>query len=731
MREVKESLVTLINKVKNNKVLLPDFQRGFVWQEEEKQAKLISSVLAKMPVGSILLLKSNVKDYAYKLIGLKKRYTSDDLGLKGEILALLDGQQRLTVLSNAFSNTIFDLSEKPSDLNAKALKRRFFLRLPKYTADNEKSVQDLFGIRKLSFPYESPNADEPNLLSDDVYQAVKVVSFNAGGKDCFNPYLEETPSPSELADYCTRSEEYLIPLFLLTGSKNENILKDILQQISDRVQMDIKGEYESQSTKVKKKKYAIKFLNEDIMEFAEKKNDIKDDEEFFSLLKRQGDRWVDDVKEYLKSCLDGIQLHQIVVDSSQRARAINIYENLNMGGVSLGTFELVMARFASISNENYYEVIKHQMKEKRDYPDIILGNELSNNDKIKEAIKDDNFIATVKMKSLDKDDNIIKMYQDAYLNVLSLYSHANDFNLEKINVDLIKKKKILEIDPQDLKGNCKDVCEALDKALMFFKTRCGLRSIQELNYSLMLVVVAYVLLNKKCNSNDNIYNFLEYWYWSCMFSGLFDKDQNIIAITSIHRLIESIQENKFDKLKSFSEKVCKNDQFFEKEYILLNKTDTLSAPKKFLRDSICQFYLRMTYHMLDRKTLDSEIKEDDLLMSTFVELPLEKHHIIPLGSISSLDVLVKDLNDDKRGDDEFYLNSPINFMYLTDVDNKAILEKKLSDYIKWMDEGTKLELGLQININVDSEDECKNTLEKRYDTFEGKLSNHLRRLSGE
>ena len=110
MRTTTEALSSVIDKIVNREILLPDFQRGFVWNDEEKQSKLVASVLAKMPVGSILLLSSNSNDYAYKLIGCKERKTSAELGVTGEIFTLLDGQQRVTVLTNAFSNVIFEMA---------------------------------------------------------------------------------------------------------------------------------------------------------------------------------------------------------------------------------------------------------------------------------------------------------------------------------------------------------------------------------------------------------------------------------------------------------------------------------------------------------------------------------------------------------------------------------------------------------------------------------------------
>ena len=114
----------IIYKIESGKILLPDFQREFVWREEEQQKKIVASVLAKMPIGSILLLRSNPDEYACK-------YTQ---GMSGEVEFLLDGQQRMTVLTNVFSNVVHEKCDKVTDLISPSLKRRFFLRIPKWSS---------------------------------------------------------------------------------------------------------------------------------------------------------------------------------------------------------------------------------------------------------------------------------------------------------------------------------------------------------------------------------------------------------------------------------------------------------------------------------------------------------------------------------------------------------------------------------------------------------------------
>lgn len=52
-------LKKFVNKLKEKEILLPDFQRGFVWKDVEKQSRLAASVLTRLPLGTLLLLESS------------------------------------------------------------------------------------------------------------------------------------------------------------------------------------------------------------------------------------------------------------------------------------------------------------------------------------------------------------------------------------------------------------------------------------------------------------------------------------------------------------------------------------------------------------------------------------------------------------------------------------------------------------------------------------------------
>ena len=722
MRTEVDPLSKIINSITNKEVLLPDFQRRFVWDDERSQGKLIASVLAKMPVGSILLLTSKPEEYAYKMIGCKERKTCEELGLKGDIRCLLDGQQRITVLTNAFSNVIFELAGSSSGLINRSLQRRFFLRIPKYNK-KENDVEDLFNARRLVLPWEDAEKDEPSFLADDIFDAIKITSFNAGGNDCYNPFLKPQPPKSDLVNFCCSGDEYLIPLFLLTGG-NDTWISQIIERISENIQIDIMSEFDDFPVE-DKTKFVETVLTQDIRDTASEPDRLNERMVFEKELERQGRNWATNLRTYLNSCLNQIQLNQIIVDNRHRSRAINIYENLNKGGVPLGTFELVMAKYASVDNENYYDKIVSNIKKERIYPPIVYSNALKKKEAIHNYIDSDKYVAGKILKCLNSDsDEMERTYIDAYLDVISLYSHCSDFDPEKLTIAMLKREKILAVPASDLKNKCEEVCDALDSTLFFLQMRCGIRSIKEVNYSLMLVVIAYLLLNPKYRDKELTYDYLEAWYWITMFSGYFNSDQTDKTIASIKHLIEVLETGDISWLRGLESSVFKAEYFSEKEFLLLNKDDgTGILPKEFLRDTICQFFLAQTYKSLFESN-DSKDSETDL--TPFTTKTLHKHHVIPLGSLDYPNEVIRKSEENLRKKKAFFLNSPVNFVYITDEENILISDDKLSDYVvRIKNYSSKSLLGLVGDFNTESEDKCKKILANRFDDIVGKVIGHI------
>lgn len=84
----------LISEIKKGEIKIPQFQRKFVWKDEQA-LRLLDSISKRYPIASILLWKTKDKLHAERNIGNFCLPETDDLTPTNYVL---DGQQRLTVI---------------------------------------------------------------------------------------------------------------------------------------------------------------------------------------------------------------------------------------------------------------------------------------------------------------------------------------------------------------------------------------------------------------------------------------------------------------------------------------------------------------------------------------------------------------------------------------------------------------------------------------------------------
>ena len=710
----------LVRKIEKKQILLPDFQRDFVWKDEEKQIGLVCSLLAKMPLGSILLLKSKADEYVCTKLGTKSEVKLNDSS--EEVEFLLDGQQRLTVLSNVLSNVIFENCDNFNDLISPSLKKRFFLRIPKWESVFNNSEKDLFGVKELHFTIENPDSDDPDFLTEDIKPFIECLAFNKNDKLSYNPL---NPISTELDTFCIGYEKgYLIPLYLLAPTERykkpmnarfENIIKDISKKIQD----EIENSYLTLTDESEKRNFLYQFVDID-----KEKIDliINNDEQLKDELSEISDNWNRDLRTHLIECVKNIQLNQINIHSEQRARAIDVYENLNRGGIKLGTFDLVIARAAKKSEKNLRNRIIDNIYSTKNYFKGLIPDVIEN---IKgDDIKNKTYNASVVMGCYDTSKNeIAPMYIDCFLTVLSLYVYNKELDYVKVSLEQTKRNKILELKGEDINDkNCEIVCEAIDRALFFLQTRCGIRKIKEINYSHILKLVSVVFLNTTWFKNSKIHDALEAFYWTMLFSGEFDKDQNCQFEKYLKKILETLKAKtyNFSWIKQISGKVFDCDDFSDRDLLLMNKAkgENKRTPKEILRKFICQFYLAQTYpDMFEDKTISVFCKEKDTL---------EAHHIIPLGSTKKY----KESSAELRQKDYHICNSPLNFVYITKDANLAILEDPLDVYEKKIQDMAKSSLHIKSDFHKDCSDDEKieKILGQRFEDIKGDVKKRIKQL---
>jgi len=121
----KASLHDLLREIKEGKIQLPDFQRGWVWDDDHIRDLLVS-IARSFPVGAVMLLEAGgeVRFETRPIEGLEDKIPK---GCAPEKL-ILDGQQRLTTLTQAL---VLDEPVRTSTAKGKKIQRHYYFDIRK------------------------------------------------------------------------------------------------------------------------------------------------------------------------------------------------------------------------------------------------------------------------------------------------------------------------------------------------------------------------------------------------------------------------------------------------------------------------------------------------------------------------------------------------------------------------------------------------------------------------
>ena len=127
----KESLKDLLRDIKKGKIQLPDFQRGWVWDDDHIRDLLVS-VGRSFPIGAVMLLEAGgeVRFETRPVEGLEDRVPTDQEPDK----LILDGQQRPTTLTQAVS---LDGPVRTRTSKGKRIRRHYYFDIKKAVEEPE------------------------------------------------------------------------------------------------------------------------------------------------------------------------------------------------------------------------------------------------------------------------------------------------------------------------------------------------------------------------------------------------------------------------------------------------------------------------------------------------------------------------------------------------------------------------------------------------------------------
>ena len=195
----KTSLYEILKDVNSGKIQLPDFQRGWVWDDNRIKG-IIASVAKSFPIGAIMLLETGNDNIRFKtkpvegVVGLN--------GTKPEML-ILDGQQRITSLYQAIiTNRVVNTR------NSKGyeVKRWYYIDMVKALDPDSDLEEAIFSINENKIITENIGRDivldlstEENEFKNLMYPVSMIKEYSVWRRK-FNKYWNYNSDKSELWD---------------------------------------------------------------------------------------------------------------------------------------------------------------------------------------------------------------------------------------------------------------------------------------------------------------------------------------------------------------------------------------------------------------------------------------------------------------------------------------------------------------------------------------------------
>lgn len=657
----------LIRAIQRHEVVLPNFQRSFVWKADQIRS-LFASFLVGVPIGSLLTLKGRTGDFAAREL---TQTVSVTLTGDHHCEYLLDGQQRLTALRT----TLFDLFEdrtkwrKTWDDSFHTTRTRWFIRVT-----SDPSLPDVLGYRHLSFT--DLRRLEPSFVEDAIVheRIKKTVGLNLWYHPAQKLRTEEGEVEGEAATTQalarTAAEQQLIPLWAIgylpeknKGRPRANLLEKVIDLLAQRRQEQLEARYADGDPKIRKDlEKVLSEVDERFTSYVAKGEDRKQLKVWTML----SARWAERVKTSLGRLLKQ-DLSVTIAPSDELARAIATFEAINKGGTALSVFDLVVARAALNTEEAHLtERLVKGLRREIEIPAHVVGTP--------EPVS----WQMVGMQPLSKDGLPQSTVKEWFLNILSIRCQAAKGG--GLRTEHIKRNKILSLTEAEINTNAASVIKALRRACAFLQFRCGIVAIGDLNYKLMLVPIAMALMDDSVWNSPADINHLEYWYWVRLFAGDFMIDQNETAVSDVDRLRQWLQTPDASYLGESEKLVLARAQYSDLDTLLPpdGGSEDHKVPKA-IRLGLLQWVLSRTPSDFadgvgKRLTAWQAADTDE-------DLRLEDHHVIPLFTAKSLGQSTTEL----RKDSGHVLNSPLNRTYISREMNKKIGQMDPRNYLQQID----------------------------------------------
>ena len=714
IKNTESPLNVIYENLRTNKMVLPNFQRGFVW-DRNKQKSLIASVLVDLPVGSLLILEGNTEDFSKRELCFPDEL---ETSMESNCQYVLDGQQRLSTLRTVFYDIFSEDENWEKIWNSlyNTLKTRWFLRTK--SKDDE---EDYFGYKNLKF------RSICNLTNNDIQDFIEYkVIHKTKSKEVHHPgFVLDDKNATEFQRINVIAENYaadfIIPLYEL-DKKEKGIHRRVLQKIAEKRigEMKLSAQEEKHSLSfyqeifgddsIEDIKVIISSFNSYDLNDYEIENKLSD---YWANLKSQ---WIINLAVELERLTERV-MSIIFLHRDEVNRAVAIFEAINQGGAPLSVYDLVVAKSAREKNKkNLSTRIIEKIEES-----ISITNNLNSKYVSEKGTTDSAAWLPFVMGIIDSNEPS-RQFQDWFVNVLSLLANVKEKN-ESFSVELIKREKILKLSSEEINKLTDRSLNAILRALAFLLFRCGVTSASDISYKLMLVVLAFYLEDDSIWNDKVKLDKLERWYWIALLGGGYFTRQNEKCIDDLIELKKYLSGSIEEKISCKVSNVLNYQDYATKD-ILLRKPDN-EIEQNSVKRGILQFILSGCPCDFDVLNPIQNCITPWQVASGDIEVEL--HHIIPLGNVTKIGQSSSQLRSNKN----HILNSPLNYAYISKEANRLISDKSPKEYLSYLTSTTLATQDIPSLNNFESAWKTGNydeVLEKRFEQIKSSIEKRIHQL---
>ncbi len=228
-------LADLLNDVRDGKIQIPEFQRGWIW-DDDHISSLLASISLSYPIGALMLLETgneNVKFKPRMVEGVTSPKFSDPDYL------ILDGQQRLTSLFQALKG---EQAAATRDSRGVEIKRWYYIDIKKvlvkgfdrddaiFSVPEDRKLRNFRGevINDYSTPeleYESGVFPFAQVLYSSDWRTgfQKHFKFDGGKVELFTDFEQEV---------IKRFEQYQVPVIQLTKETPKQAVCQVFEKVN-------------------------------------------------------------------------------------------------------------------------------------------------------------------------------------------------------------------------------------------------------------------------------------------------------------------------------------------------------------------------------------------------------------------------------------------------------------------------------------------------------------------